>query len=266
MDSGSVGYFAAATGIGAVVGFVSGLLGKGGSAVTTPALRVFLDVPRFFALASPLPASLPITLSASFAYRGHGLIDRRAVLTACATGLPATVLGALASHWIGGHTLMLLTAIVVVALGFSMFAHHGSETEPEAAGSVHSPRLARLTVIGVGVGFLAGLLANSGGILFAPLFIRWVRMETKHALATSLVVSAILAVPGTLAHMALGHVDWALVLALSIGSIPSSYLGARLAIHLTSPTLLKIYGTALVVFGVYDLLYTEREALVRLFQ
>jgi uncharacterized membrane protein YfcA len=55
------------------------------------------------------------------------------------------------------------------------------------------------------------------------------------------------------------------VLALSIGSIPSSYLGASLAIRLRSPTLLRIYGVALTAFGLYDLLYTEREALARLF-
>jgi uncharacterized membrane protein YfcA len=263
MHPGAPGYFMAATAAGAAVGFLSGLLGKGGSAVTTPVLRVFLDVPRFFALASPLPAALPTTVSALLAYRGHGLVDRRASAITCLTGLPATLLGSFASPFVGGHTLMLLTALFVMSLGLGMLVR--PEDALHAARGPLPGEGARLAVVGLGVGFLAGLLANTGGVLYAPLFIRWVGMEVKRALATSLLVAAVLAIPGTLAHAALGHVDWSLALALSIGSIPSSYLGASLAIRLRSPTLLRIYGLALTGFGLYDLLYTEREALARLF-
>jgi len=251
-----------ATAIGAAVGFFSGLLGKGGSAVTTPALRVFLDVPRFYALASPLPAALPTTVSASFAYRGRGLIDRTAMRITLATGFPATIAGAVASRWVGGHTLMLLTALLVMGLGLGILIQHDELVAPEPL--PHGPYVRRLVGIGLGVGFLAGLLANSGGVLYAPLFIQWARMETKRALATSLVISAVLAIPGTVTHAALGHVDWALVLALSIGSVPTSYFGARLALRLRSAVLLRIYGLALLAFGAYDLLFTERVAIARL--
>lgn len=262
MQPGSPAYFAAAAATGAAVGFASGLLGKGGSAVTTPALRVFLDVPRFAALASPLPAALPTTLAASFAYRGRGLFDRDAFVTTCAVGLPATLLGSLASPFVGGHTLMLATALFVIALGLGIL--FGGETKPTPRAAGAPPRL-RLACIGLGVGFLAGLLANTGGVLYAPLFLRWVGMETRRALATSLLVSACLAIPGTLAHAALGHVDWPLALALSIGTVPSAYLGARLAIRLRSETLLRVYGISLTLFGLYDLFWTEREAIARLF-
>lgn len=255
-------YLAGATAVGAVVGFVSGLLGKGGSAVTTPALRVFLDVPQFAALASPLPAALPTTMSASLAYRGRGLVDWPALRITCAIGLPATVFGSLASPWVGGHALMLLTALLVTGLGLGILLQRDHD-RPRPPLAARSTRL-RLGVTALGVGFLSGLLANTGGVLYAPLFIQWARMETKRALATSLVVSAILAVPGTLAHAALGHIDWMLVLALSIGSIPSAYAGARLALRLRNATLLRIYGVALTGFGIYDLLFTERASLLRL--
>jgi uncharacterized membrane protein YfcA len=260
---GSPAYYAAAIAIGAAVGFMSGLLGKGGSAVTTPALRVLLGVPRFFALASPLPSALPTTLSASFAYRGRGLVDWRAVRVACLWGIPATVAGAFFSDHVGGHLLMQLTALFVTGLGLAILLRPRDESEaPPGDGRSHP---VRLTIIAGGVGFLYGLLANTGGVLYAPLFIRWIRMETKRALATSLVISAVLAIPGTLAHARLGHIDWALVLALSVGTIPCSYLGARLAIRLHNLTLLRVYGIALTLFGIYDLLYTEREALAKLF-
>lgn len=245
--------------IGAAVGFLSGLLGKGGSAVTTPVLRVFLGVPEFAALASPLPSAIPSALSASWAYRGRDLVDADAVRTTCAWGIPATILGSLLSHWVGGPALMALTALFVMALGVSLSVHgHAMPEEGDPAPIRFDARArGRLTAIAIGVGLFSGLLANTGGILYAPLFIQWVGMPPKRALATSLIVSAVLAIPGTLTHWWLGHIDWTIVVLLSLGAIPCSYLGASLAVRLKSRTLIRVYGALLTAFGLYDLLFTE---------
>ncbi|MBI3564780.1 MAG: sulfite exporter TauE/SafE family protein [Elusimicrobia bacterium] len=246
------------TAIGGAVGFLSGLLGKGGSAVTTPVLRVFLGVPEFAALASPLPSAIPAALSASWAYRGRGLVDAEAVRTTCLWGIPATVAGSLLSHWVGGPALMGLTALFVIALGVSLSVHGHAMSEDDSPAAPPAPQArAKLTAIAIGVGLFSGLLANTGGILYAPLFIQWVGMPPKRALATSLIVSAVLAVPGALTHWWLGHVDWTLVVLLSLGAIPCSYLGATLAVRLRSRTLIRVYGALLTAFGLYDLLFTE---------
>lgn len=252
-------YHLEVAGVGAAVGFLSGLLGKGGSAVTTPVLRVFLGVPEFSALASPLPSAIPTALSASWAYRGRGLVDPEAAKVTCAWGIPATVAGSLLSHWVGGRPLMVLTALFVTALGISLSVHGHAMPEDEAPEPAGLPPEARgrLTAIAIGVGLFSGLLANTGGILYAPLFISWVGMPPKRALATSLVVSAVLAVPGAVTHWWLGHVDWALVGLLSVGAIPCSYLGASLAVRLRSKTLIRVYGALLAAFGLYDVLVTE---------
>ena len=99
-------------------------------------------------------------------------------------------------------------------------------------------------------GLAAGLLANSGGFLLAPLFITVLRLPVKPALGTSLVVAAALAVPGSLVHLALGHLDWRVVLVFGLGSIPLSSLGARIALRVDAARLERFYGAALLVFGV----------------
>ena len=48
--------------VGAVVGFLGGLFGKGGSAIATPLLAA-AGVPPIIAVASPLPATVPGTSS-----------------------------------------------------------------------------------------------------------------------------------------------------------------------------------------------------------
>ena len=81
-------------------------------------------------------------------------------------------------------------------------------------------------------------------------------MPTKQALASSLLVAAGLAIPGTIAHWYLGHINWQVVLLLSVSSIPFSYLGARVAIRLHNIVLERIFGMMLVVFGAFDLWFT----------
>jgi uncharacterized membrane protein YfcA len=107
----------------------------------------------------------------------------------------------------------------------------------------------RTVAVAVATGFVAGLLANSGGFLLAPLFITVLGLRVRSALGTSLVVAACLAVPGTLVHLALGHLDWTVVAVFGLGSIPLSGLGARVALRVDAHRLERAYGVALVLLG-----------------
>lgn len=237
--------------IGSVVGFLSGLLGKGGSAITTPALQIFGGISPFAALASPLPATFTTTLSASYAYRKSKLINKRVAFITIAIGIPATLIGSYFSDWLGGKMLMILTAIFVLSLGVSFFLF----TTPVPMKDKENVPFWKISMVASVVGFLSGLLANSGGVLYGPLFIRFLKMPVKQALASSLIVSAGLAIPGTLAHWYLGHIDWEIVLLLSVSAIPFSYLGARVALILHSDILERIFGIMLILFGSFDLFY-----------
>lgn len=242
--------------IGLIIGFLSGLLGKGGSAIATPALQIFAAAPPLSALASPLPATLPATISASLAYFGHSVVNRRVAFWSIAIGIPATLAGSYYSDSLKGRTLMLLTAVFVLLLGLSFVASNGKHVGKHVGGDRHVVPYAPIISIAVAVGFLSGLLANSGGVLFGPLFIRVLRMPTKEALATSLIVAAGLSIPGTLVHWQLGHIDWRIVLLLSLSNIPGAFLGAKLALRLRNEVLERIFGVMLVLFGAFDLFYT----------
>ena len=233
--------------IGLLVGFTGGLFGKGGSAVATPLLQL-AGVPAFFAVASPLPATIPGTLVASIAYLKEGLYDRQVVFWSVLLGLPATVLGAWSSDLVGGTGLLLLSNVVIAGLGISFLVR------PTTARAERPPldlaaRRWRSAAVGVVVGFLAGLLANAGGFLLAPLYARVLRLPLKTAFACSLVASAILAVPGTAVHVALGHVDWGVVVVFGLGSIPLAYLGARTAVRMNIKVLEPIFGVFLLLIG-----------------
>lgn len=245
MDPVSVAMMLAVLLIGAGVGFLGGLLGKGGSAVATP-LLVAIGLPPIVAVAAPLPATIPGALVAASRYRRLGLIAGDVMTWSLIVGIPATIVGALATRWIDGSHLVVATEVVIVAIGVRMLM--GSATvEVE-----RSPEAQRTRTIAVALvtGLAAGLLANSGGFLLAPLFVAVLGMTIKPALGTSLAVASALAVPGTVVHFLLGHLDLQVVAIFAVGSVPLSSLGARVALRTDGAKLERLYGGALVVLGI----------------
>jgi hypothetical protein len=230
--------------IGGAVGLLGGLFGKGGSAVATPLLHL-AGVPALMAIATPLPATIPATAAAAGTYWREGLVDRRVLAWTAGFGIPATIVGALATGWIGGAPLIVVTDVVVAVLGlrFLLWPMRSDRTDAPP------PRRLALALVGIAVGLISGLLANSGGFLLAPLFVALLRLPIKRALATSLAASCLLAIPGTVVHVALGHIDWRVAAWFGLASIPLSALGARLALRTDSARLERGYGAVLATIG-----------------
>jgi uncharacterized membrane protein YfcA len=232
--------------IGAVVGYLGGLFGKFGGATST-ALLAAVGIPPYAAVASPLPATIPATLVAARAYWREDRIDWRVVRWSIAIGLPATVVGALATTWISGDVLVLATEVILAGLGVRFLLRPGAPHE--VAGDPSGMRTRMVGVAAI-VGFVSGLLANSGGFLLAPLFIVVLHRGIKEAFGASLTVGAALAIPGAAVHAALGHIDWTIVALFGAASIPLSYVGARVALRTHSVRLERAYGAMLAVLGV----------------
>ena len=244
--------------IGIIIGFLGGLFGKGGSAIATPLLSL-IGIPGFVAVAAPLPATVPGTFVASVEYWKSNLLDWQIIRWSILIGVPATVIGSYLTYFTGSAPLLIVTGLLVLAFGLSFLF---SPREKKSAGSERSslgsdrPRWWRLRValVALFVGVISGLLANSGGFLLAPSYARILRQPIKKAFACSLAVSMVLAVPGTIVHSILGHIDWQVTAFLALGSVPFSYLGARVAIKSTPVSLERWYGLALTFLGAYFLL------------
>lgn len=234
-----------ALGVGGVVGLASGAFGKGGSALATPLLHAF-GIPAIVAVASPLPAAIPATAVAARAYARRGFVDERVVRLGVRVGLPVTVAGALLTRWIPGAPLVVATEILVLIVALRMLAAGRSsagEHEPFDAPTV------RVVAVVVAVSLVSGLLANSGGFLLAPLFVSVLGLPLKRALGTSLAISVFLAVPGTVVHAMLGHIDWALTLAFAAASVPFARVGAHLSLRTGTPALLRVYAVTLATLS-----------------
>ena len=244
---------------GVAIGFLGGLFGKGGSALATPLLSL-LGYPGFIAVASPLPAAVPATLIASAEYWRSHLLDWEIVGWSVAIGVPAILAGSILSPHVGAKPLLVVTGLLVLAFGVSfLFFPRDRSLAKEAIDNPHGLRPAywrvRLIIVAICVGSISGLLANAGGFLLVPCYTEFLKQPMKKAFACSLAVSAVLAVPGTIVHAYLGHISWLVTSLVALGSIPFSFLGARLAIGTRAAELERWYGLALTCLGIFFLLH-----------
>lgn len=245
--------------VGIVVGFLGGLFGKGGSAIATPLLS-FLGYPGFIAVASPLPATIPGTLIASGEYWQSHLLDWQIVWWSIAVGIPTAILGSLLTKFTGARPLLIVTGLLVLGFGVSfLFSPRETDSEESSRPAPQEDRPSywrfRLVFIAIGVGIVSGLLANAGGFLLAPAYARFLRQPIKKSFACSLAVSSVLALPGTIVHACLGHISWKVTGLVALGSVPFSYLGARIAIRTKASRLERVYGLVLAALGAFFLLY-----------
>jgi uncharacterized protein len=100
--------------------------------------------------------------------------------------------------------------------------------------------------------------------VMVPAFTVVVGMPLRRALGTSLVVIVVLAIPGTIVHWILGHIDWAIFLSLTIGVIPGARIGARIALGVRERTLRLLVGVFLfavaILYGIQEVIELTRAA------
>jgi uncharacterized protein len=232
---------------GLVSGVMSGLFGIGGGTVMTPAVQVLLGAPPIVALATPLPVIFPTAITGAWTYRQGGELDERAAAWIVGPGIVGAVAGAALTDVIEVHLLLIVTALLLAreAVGILRGA-----SRREAGGEPTEGTPLQLAGIGVAAGFVSGLLGVGGGIILVPLLMGTLRMPLKRALGTSLLAIVALVIPGTIVHAALGHIDWAIFAAITVGAVPGARIGARLALGARERTLRLLVGSFLLVAAV----------------
>ena len=254
--------------LGFAMGVLSGLFGVGGGVISQPGMRL-LGLEPLIVIGTALPVIIPGAASGSVRYAHEGLIRWSAVAGTVPVGLGAAVVGSVAAERVpgDGHLLQLATAGLLGLSSYRMGRAPAplppeeplAETDaPEApAGDPEgSSSVLRYASIGVVAGALSGLLGIGGGVIMVPAFVQLARMEVKSAVATSLVCVGAFAIPGTITHALLGHIDWRVAIALIIGVIPGARIGAAIAIRSTDR---RLRVTVASFLGLTAILYAAGE-------
>lgn len=209
--------------IGLFGGILSGLLGLGGGVIILPLLTLLGRVPLKLATGTSLVHVMFAAAAGTLSHYRAGKVDFRGGLLLGVAGIGGGFLGSFLSVPLSTHALNLIFLFLVALAIFLLFIPLKSDEGNYIKGSFNK---IEGILIGLGCGFLVGLLGVGGGFILIPLMIYLLRIPLRETIGTSLLIILISSV-GTLgAKYGVGHIDITITLLVVSGSIGGALLGA----------------------------------------
>ncbi|NCO38233.1 MAG: permease [Armatimonadetes bacterium CG_4_10_14_3_um_filter_66_18] len=271
-------------GMGAVVGFLSGLFGVGGGFLMTP-LLIMMGIQPTIAVASDSNQIVAASASGTYAHARAGSVDFKMGALLLGGGLAGGSAGVFlikALRGLGQADLFISATYVVMLGGIGSYMLHDSlkeirgkvrvqvaETRPSAfARLVNSlpckmdfprskVRHSVLMPLGLGVlvGVLSAIMGVGGGFIMVPVMIYLLRMPMHVVVGTSLFQILFTCANVTVLQAAVNHtVDFVLALVLLIGSVVGAQLGAKVNKRLRAEQLKILMAIIVLVVMVKMLL------------
>ena len=268
---------------GALVGFLSGLVGVGGGFLITP-LLIFTGIPPIVAVSSGAAQMAGTAAGASYIQWRYGNIDFRMGLILLIGSWLGGGFGVYLANVLvrGGQFGNVVTFLYVILLGFigvSMLIESlqavfrpGTPAATDASAGTPSRSVLRTLmqrlpcqmdfpvsavrmsvvvplVLGAAVGVLTSLMGVGGGFVMVPVMIYLLKMPTKIVVGTSLFQLLFTTAAVSIMQAGVNHaVDPFLATVLILGSIFGTRWGTQLGVRLPGEKLRLIL--ALVVVGV----------------
>ena len=276
-------------GMGAAVGFLSGMFGVGGGFLMTP-LLIFYNIPPAVAVATEANQIVASSFSGALAHFRKGTVDVKLGMTLLVGGLIGATLGVYLFSVLRsvGQLDLIISVLYVVFLGSigslmtieSLRAIKRSREQGSSPGRkpgqhnwIHGlPFKVRyrksklylsaipVIVLGVIVGLLAAIMGVGGGFIMVPAMIYILRVPTNVVIGTSLFQIIFVTGYTTIIQSTANQtVDIVLALILMVGGVIGAQFGAAAGHRLKGEQLRALLG--LLVLGVclrlgYDLVAT----------
>lgn len=244
---------------GLVIGFLIGLTGMGGGALTTPVLILVFKVRPVFAVGTDLVFAAATKWVGALTHHRQGTVNHPLVRQLAVGSVPGTILGivALRAIGIGARTDSVVTralgvALIIVAVSLAVDAlllRRRAGWIPGLKMPTDRPRWN--AVIGFVVGLLLAVTSiGSGTLIMAALITLYPGVIAAELVGSDVFHAAILVTVAGIGHMTLGTINFAIVGSLLAGSIPGVLLGSRLALRTPEGLLRPLLASILLVAGV----------------
>lgn len=246
-------------GMGALVGFLSGMFGVGGGFLMTPFL-IFYGIPPAVAVASSAPQITGASVSGAMAHWRRGGIDVKMGVVLIAGGLTGAGLGSGLFRFLQNLgqidvTISLIYVIFLGTIGTMMLRESVASLADKRSGRKRSTRPRRHNVLisalpwktrfyqsglyvsplapfilGMAVGTLTVIMGVGGGFIMVPAMIYLLGMSAAVVVGTSLFQIIFVTAATTLLHAVNSQtVDIVLAVLLLLGGVVGAQWGARVA-------------------------------------
>jgi uncharacterized membrane protein YfcA len=160
------------------------------------------------------------------------------------TGMVGAIIGTYVSIMIDTVVLIIIFAITLFASAARFFIKH----EEKEIGSMWAQ-----PAIGIGGGFIAGLLGVGGGIVMVQGMV-YIGVAIHTAVGTSMFSIIFNAASGVITHAYLGYMDLLVAIPMTMAAVIGVRSGALYSDKVKDKQLKEYFGVALVIVGVYMIL------------
>jgi uncharacterized membrane protein YfcA len=238
------------------VGIVVGLTGMGGGALMTPAL-IFLGVNPTAAVANDLvSASVSKSVGAAVHWR-EGSPNLKLALWLIVGSVPTAFAGGFIVAAVGGGEeqqdfvalaigcALLFTSATYALRMYLQLRHVTSGNELSQDDPVVRPIPTLL--VGATGGLLVGITSvGSGSLIMVALLLLYPTLSAVKLVGTDLLQAVPLVLAAAVSHVLVGGVEWPVLIPLLLGSIPGTFLGARIANWVSQSVIRR--GIVIVLF------------------
>jgi uncharacterized membrane protein YfcA len=270
--------------LGILIGAFGTVIGAGGGFILVPILLLlYPDENTELITSISLAVVFFNALSGTWAYSRMGRIDYKSGIMFAAATIPGAILGAISTAYLPRHAFDIFFGIIMIAaavfLWLSAKDDHPVGPRPPTHTSDNGST-ARLivrdfidadgtryhyaynpvigVVLSVFVGFISSLSGVGGGFIHVPALTRLLNFPVHVATATSHFILAVMALTGTLVHVASGVFAHGVrrTAILSVGVVIGAQAGARMSNRVGGRAIIRGLAMALVFVGL-RLLFTK---------
>lgn len=241
--------------LGAVAGYAAGFLGMGGGILLFPLLFYVPPLLGLESLDAKTVAALVISevffasVIGGAAHWRSGRVHGRLVLVAAVTAAAGSFLGGVASKWVSEWFLLALFAVLILLAAITMLLPGPSvdrEMIPVERVVVSPTPLAVLScATGIVVGFI-----GAGNFIFVPLLIYVLKVPTRIAIGSNLVIAAVSTFSGLLGKLITGQVPFLMAVAVVSGAALGALVGERSHGQVSPRVLRYVYAGVIGLVGI----------------
>ncbi len=239
------------------VGFLVGMTGMGGGSLMTPLLILVFGTSPVTAVGSDITYAAVTKSVGGWRHLRLKTVNLELSAWLALGSVPAAIAGVWVIEWLHERygsqlddivlTMLAIALIVVgvIVLGRALFAVAAHAREREHFTLTRAHKVAAVA-IGASTGFVIGLTSAGSGTLIAVFLIAYYRLVPRQVVGTDVFHAAVLLTAAAIAHIVAGNVNFGLVGAILIGSIPGVWLGSHLIVRLPSGLLRTALGVVMI--------------------
>lgn len=241
---------------GAIVGFVLGLLGGGGSILAVPLLLYVVGINDPHVVIGTTALAVAINAYANLIPHSRaGNVQWKAAIVFAIPGALSAYTGSLIGKLLPGKQLLFLFAILMIVMAVKM-ALPKKEERSQADNLKNQIKMPQLVIMAILVGLLSGFFGIGGGFLIVPGLIFAARMSMISAIGSSLVSVGTFGLTTAVSYSLSGLINWWVMLAFVGGGVGGGMVGARLAACLSKQqrTLQYVFSGVVMFVAIYMLI------------